>query len=164
LEPKEPNEPPTIRPDRIGHLLNGVMESFKLNEIVDWLQNEAEYRNKGHNALTLVKNYPKHDPSWDKYRANTILTATAPGLRMVVVCIQKGHSLPEHNAPGRFTLTMLRGRIRFILEPQGENVSTELAEGELLVLEEPLPHEVQAIEDSAFLLTIAFTKAGSGGE
>ena len=155
------NQPATTRPDRTGHLLNGVMESFKLNEVVDWLQNEAEYRDKGHTALTLVKDYPPHDPSWDKNKAAAPTPTNMPGLRTVIVCVQKGRSLPEHNAPGRFTLTMLRGRIRFILEPHGENVSTELAQGELLVLEKPLPHEVQALEDSAFLLTIAFAKAGT---
>ncbi len=156
MENKEHAQPVTIRPDRAGHLLNGVMESFKLNEIVTWLQNETEYRSKGHNALTLVKNYPEHDPSWEGNKPNPTSTDKGPGLRAVVVCVQKGQGLPQHNAPGRFTLTMLQGRIRFILEPQGQNVSTELAQGELLVLEEPLPHEVQALEDSAFLLTIAF--------
>lgn len=156
MENKEPAQPATIRPDRAGHLLNGVMQSFKLNEIVTWLQKEDEYRSKGHNALTLVKNYPEHDPSWGENKANPNSTDKVPGLRTVVVCIQKGQGLPQHNAPGRFTLTMLQGRIRFILEPQGRNVTTELAQGELLVLEEPLPHEVQAIEESAFLLTIAF--------
>jgi quercetin dioxygenase-like cupin family protein len=164
LETNGSNESVTIRPDRTGHLLNGVMEKFSLNEVVEWLQNEADYREKGHNALTLVKNYPKSDPSWDKNKGTIPALAKAPGLRTVVVCLQKGHSLPEHNAPGRFTLTMLQGQIRFILEPQAQNVSTELAQGELLVLEEPLSHEVQAIEDSAFLLTIAFTKAGPGSE
>lgn len=164
MEPKEPHEPATIRPDRTGRFLNGTMESFKLNELVDWLQNEAEYHDTGHNALTLAKDYPEHDPAWDKNRAAQAATVEAPGLRTVVICLQQGQSMPEHNAPGRFTLTMLRGRIRFILEPQGVNVSTELGQGELLVLEEPLPHEVQAIEDSAFLLTIAFAKAGSAGE
>lgn len=164
METNEANEPATIRPDRSGRLLNGVMERFNLNEVVEWLQNEAEYREKGHNALTLVKDYPKSDPSWDKKKVGAPTLARMPGLRTVVVCIQKGKSLPEHTAPGRFTLTMLQGRLRFILEPQGENIATELGQGELLVLEEPLRHEVQAIEDSAFLLTIAFAKAGSSEE
>lgn len=162
METKDSNEHATIRPDRTGRLLNGVMESFRLDEVVDWLQNETDYLDKGHNALTLVKDYPKQNPSWNKNNKGRVPALTSrPGLRTVIVCIQKGHSLPEHNAPGCFTLTMLRGRIRFILEPQDENVSTELAQGELLALQEPLSHEIQAIEDSAFLLTIAFAKAGS---
>jgi quercetin dioxygenase-like cupin family protein len=164
LDNKESAEPATTRPDRTGRLLNEDMETFKLDEVVDWLQTEAEYRDKGHNALTLVKDYPKHDPTWDENKAKTTTTTKGPGLRMVVVCIQKGQSLTEHKAPGRFTLTMLRGRIRFILEPQGVNVATEVGQGELLSLGEPLRHEVQALEDSAFLLTIAFSKGGSAEE
>ena len=164
MDTKEPQEPATIRSDRTGRFLNGVTASFNLNEVVNRLQNEAEYRDKGHNALTLVKDYQKHDPSWDKNKNSASALTKTPGLRTVIVCLQKGHNLPEHNAPGRFTLTMLQGRIRFILEPQGENVSTELAQGELLVLEEALRHEVQAIEESAFLLTIALAITGSSEE
>src|SRR5689334_4315109 len=98
---------------------------------MEWLQNEAEYQEKGHNALTLVK---------------------GPTLSTVVVCIQKDQRLPEHHAPGPFTLTMLRGRITFTLEPQGDNISAELGQGQLLVLGEPRLHEVVALEESAFLL------------
>ena len=104
------------RPDRTGRLLHGVLETFKLDEVIDWLRNEAEYHDKGHNALTLVK--------------DTTLST-------VVVCMQKNQRLPEHHAPGPFTLTMLRGRITFTLEPHGENISTELGQAQLLVLREP---------------------------
>src|SRR5579859_7602177 len=93
------------RPDRTGRFLHGVMETIKLDQVVEWLQNETEYQEQGHNALTLVK--------------DTILST-------VVVCIQRDQRLPEHHAPGPFTLTMLRGRITFTLEPQGDNISTEL--------------------------------------
>lgn len=126
------------RPDRTGHLLQGVLETFNLDQVIEWLHNEAEYRDKGHNALVLVK---------------------APALRTLVICIGKDQRLHEHHAPGPFTLTMLRGRISFVLEPHGENIVTELEPGQLLVLEEPRLHEVVALEDSAFLLTIVNLKA-----
>jgi len=127
-------ETPLNRPDRTGRLLHGVMETFKLDEVIELLRNEAEYHDKGHNALTLVK--------------DTTLST-------VMICIQKDHRLHEHHAPGPITLTILRGRVNFILEPQGENISTELEQGQLLVLGESRPHEVIALEESAFLLTIA---------
>ncbi len=76
-----------------------------------------------------------------------------------MICLQQGRSLAEHKAPGPFTFTMLRGRVRFTLEPHGENLATELVKGQLLVLEEPRLHEVEALEESAFLLTIAFAKS-----
>ncbi len=122
------------RPDRTGRFLHEDLEIFNFDQVIDWLQGEAEYHDKGHNALTLVKN---------------------PTLSTVVVCLQKDQRLPEHHAPGPFTLTMLRGRITFTLEPHGDNISTELSQGQLLVLGEPRLHEVVALEESAFLLTIA---------
>jgi len=121
------------RPDRTGHLLHGILETFNLDNVIEWMHNETEYRTKGHNALVLVKNST---------------------LRTVLVCIGKDHRLHEHHAPGAFTLTMLHGRINFVLEPHGENIATELGQGQLLVLEEPRLHEVVALEESAFLLTI----------
>jgi quercetin dioxygenase-like cupin family protein len=150
----------TKRPDRTGRLLNGVLETFNLDEVIDWLQNEAEYSNKGHNALTLVKDYPEQDPIYHENEANNTKSEKGTTARMplkkptistVVVCIQKDQRLHEHHTPGPFTLTMLRGRVNFILEPHGENVSTEIGQGQLLVLEEPRLHEVIALEDSAFL-------------
>jgi len=127
-------EIPVNRLDRTGRLLHGIMETFKLDEVIEWLHNEAEYQDKGHNALTLVKD---------------------PSLSSVVICLQKDQRLPEHHAPGPFTLTMLRGRVTFTLEPHGDNIVTELGQGQLLVLGEPRLHEVLALEESAFLLTIA---------
>ena len=122
------------RPDRTGRFLHEDLEIFDFDQVIDWLHGEAEYQDKNHNALTLVK--------------NTTLST-------VVVCLQRNQRLPEHQAPGPFTLTMLRGRITFTLEPHGDNIATELSQGQLLVLGEPRRHEVVALEESAFLLTIA---------
>lgn len=174
----------TNRPDRPGRLLHGLLQAFNLDEVVDWLQHEAEYQTEGHNALTLGKDYPDQDPvypdqdpayqdaDYGKTQANQVnkvdnneresgVTTSGPPKKLkististVVICLQKDYRLPEHHAPGAFTLTMLRGRINFILEPHGQNFPTELGQGQLLVLEEPRLHEVIALEDSAFLLTI----------
>lgn len=126
------------KPDRTGHFVHGKLETFKLDRIIEELKKETEYLDKGHNALTLFKD---------------------PTLSLVVICIAKDHQLHEHHAPGPFTLNLLRGRVRFIVEPQGENTVNELEQGQLIVLSEPRLHEVVALEESALLLTIAKTPA-----
>lgn len=127
------------RRDRTGRYLHGIMETFRLDEVIAWLRNEEEYTQKGHNALTLVKN---------------------PVLRSVVICLQKDAKLADHHAPGPITVSVVQGKVRFVLEPDKENnQSVELGPNELLVLEETRQHEVIALEESAILLTIVNLKS-----
>lgn len=126
------------RPDRTGRRLHGLMETFELEQVISWLQDEAEYNHKGHNALTLVKN---------------------PVLRLVMIVMQKGSQLHEHHAPGQITVWVLRGKVRFTLEPEGLNEQVELDKEQLLVLEEARQHAVLALEESAILLTILNIKS-----
>ncbi|HEX2913006.1 MAG TPA: hypothetical protein VH186_19530 [Chloroflexia bacterium] len=131
------------RPNRTGSPLRDLLETFEPDQVIEWMRNEAEYREKGHNALTLTK---------------------GSALSTVMVCIQKGERLNQHQAPGSFTLTMLRGRINFGIEAEGEKIDTELSQGQFLVLQEPRLHEVEALEESAFLLTIVNLKAGASSK
>ena len=121
------------RPDRTGRLLHGLLETFELGQVITWLRSEAEYNAKGHNALTLTKN---------------------ADLSTVLICLQKDQRLTEHHAPSQFTLTMLEGRISFVLELPEKSLTTELGPGQFLVLEEPRLHDVIALQESAFLLTL----------
>nr|NLD40751.1 cupin [Actinomycetales bacterium] len=68
-------------------------------------------------------------------------------LRQTVVALLEGGVLSEHNAPHAASLFCLKGRIRIT----GSD-PVEIAEGELAVLTHE-PHGVEALADSAFLLT-----------
>jgi quercetin dioxygenase-like cupin family protein len=85
----------------------------------------------GHNAKTLVK--------YDDFRV--VLTALRAGMRM-----------PEHRTVGRISIQTVRGTIQV----RAEGRTFELSEGRLLTLDRGVPHDVEAREDSAFLLTIAW--------
>ena len=79
-----------------------------------------------------------------------------PDLRAVLVALEPGGRLAEHHAPGSITVQVLAGRLRF-----GEaGRVVDLAAGQLLTLGGAIAHEVEATEESAFLLTIAWP----GGE
>jgi quercetin dioxygenase-like cupin family protein len=80
-----------------------------------------------------------------------------------MIVMQRGSQLHEHHAPGPITLKVLRGKVRFTLEPEGLNEQVELDKEQLLVLEEPRQHAVIALEESAILLTILNTRAGAVG-
>ena len=123
------------RPNRTGQPLHGGLETYDLEKEIKFIQSEPEYQNNGHNALTLTKNN---------------------ALRNVLICLKKEAILHEHNAPGPFTLYLIHGKIQFTVNSAGKEgaTTTELNEGQLLVLGEPQKHEVVALEESTILLTI----------
>jgi quercetin dioxygenase-like cupin family protein len=65
----------------------------------------------------------------------------------------------EHRVPGPATVQALSGRISLRLPDQ----TVELSAGQVLAFESDLPHDVEAIEESAFLVTIAWP-AGERGD
>ena len=64
----------------------------------------------------------------------------------------------EHRAEGRISIHQLMGKIRIQLPDQNVN----LAVGQLLVLDCGMVHDVAALEESAFLLTVSWPKDPSG--
>ena len=71
-------------------------------------------------------------------------------LRQTLIALTAGSGLAEHNSPGEATLQVLRGRVR--LTAAGDSVEAEA--GEFLVIP-PQRHSLDAIDDSAVLLTVA---------
>ena len=77
-----------------------------------------------------------------------------PDLRVVLVTATKGSYLKEHRADGSVTILAVTGAIRLKTE-QGD---IDLNAGELLALDRGLPHDVEALSDCAFLVTIGWPK------
>ena len=84
----------------------------------------------GQNARTLIK--------YDDFRV--VLTALQAKVR-----------IPEHKTEGRISVHVLSGHIQ--LRASGRTFS--LRPGGLLAIDHGVPHEVEALEESSFLLTIA---------
>ena len=61
----------------------------------------------------------------------------------------------EHRAEARISIQALVGKIRLHL-PEQEPL--ELSAGQLLALDCGMPHDVEALEESAFLLTVSWPK------
>jgi len=75
--------------------------------------------------------------------------------RVVLISMESDARLKEHHADGAISVQVLKGSIRFTT--QGE--SHDLWPGNILMLGASIKHEVEALEDSAFLLTIAWPDA-----
>jgi quercetin dioxygenase-like cupin family protein len=71
------------------------------------------------------------------------------------MAFERGASLRQHRTVGRLTLQMLEGRVRLTLESE----QIELSTGMLLALGPSVSHDLEAVEPSAVLLTIAWPMA-----
>lgn len=82
--------------------------------------------------------------------ADTVVGGHERVLRQTVIGMVAGSELGEHANPGEATVYVLRGRVRLT---SGE-VSWEGRAGDLLKVPDAR-HSLQALEDSAILLTVA---------
>ncbi|MGB3829429.1 MAG: cupin domain-containing protein [Ornithinimicrobium sp.] len=82
--------------------------------------------------------------------ATTVHGGHEHSLRQTVIALTAGHGLGEHDSPGEATLQVLTGRVRLIAGDQSHEAST----GDYLIIP-PVRHHLDAIEDSAVLLTVA---------
>jgi len=103
---------------------------FDLAAEVDRLHRETTWTT-GQNARTLLK--------YDDFRV--VLTVLKARARM-----------PEHKTDGRLSIHVLSGHIR--LTALGRTF--DLRAGSLLALDRRAPHDLEALQESAVLLTIAW--------
>ncbi len=75
--------------------------------------------------------------------------------RMVLISMEKGSVLKEHHADGTISVQVLKGSLRFTAQGGTHILQTS----SLAALGASIKHEVEALEESAFLLTIAWPNA-----
>ncbi len=93
------------------------------------------------------------EPAWQQGDRNARTFAKEGDLRVVLVTMKSGAILKEHQAPGTAVVQALTGHI--LLHVSGESVN--LQAGELVILEAGLPHDVEAMEESAFTITMGWS-------
>lgn len=112
-----------------------VSFEFDLHAQIEQLKSERAWQT-GRNARTIVK---------------------YPDFRVVLMLVKAKMRIEEHQADGRISVQTLAGHIR--MRVTGKDI--DLPVGHLLALDHGVRHDVEALEDSAFLLTIA--RPGAGG-
>lgn len=110
--------------------LSAPLLKFNLEQEIQQLRSEERWQS-GHTAKTLVK---------------------YPNFRVVLIVMRPGGRLEKHRTEGRISVQTLAGQIRFSTAEQ----SVELSAGQMLTLERDIPHDVESLAHSAFLLTIGW--------
>jgi quercetin dioxygenase-like cupin family protein len=88
---------------------------------------------------------------------NAITLVKEGDLRLTLARLKAGARMDEHRTAGTVGVHVLEGRLRVGVAGDPH----ELGVGEVVVLGQGVPHEVTALEDAAFLLTIAMPSAAS---
>jgi len=121
---------------RAGRQMSGRGHVFALADEVRTLRSELEHTSGGRAAKTLAK---------------------TDGLRVTLVLLRSGATLNPESTAGGASLHVIEGRLRV----QAEGDQWDLGPRDLIVLEENLREPVTAIDQAAFLLTVAWP-AGAG--
>jgi quercetin dioxygenase-like cupin family protein len=98
----------------------------------------------------------RQEPTWHTRGRNAITLTKEPGLRLVLMLLGKGTRISEHQAAGPLTFHVLSGSVTFRAGGRAE----ALGAGEIIVLESAIAHEVEAMEESTCLLTLAASPRG----
>ena len=99
------------------------------------------------------------EDSWRRETGRSSKTlAKYPDFRIILVLMKANTRMNEHRTEGRISIHHLLGKICIHLPDQKVNLSA----GQLLVLDCGMVHDVEALEESAFLLTVSWPKRPSG--
>jgi quercetin dioxygenase-like cupin family protein len=106
--------------------------------------------------LTSELDQLRQDESWLKAAGRSSKTLVKyPDLRIVLIAMKANSRMHEHTATARISVQSLSGHIRIHLPEQ----VVDLPAGHLLALDQCVPHDVEATEDSAVLLTVSWPPA-----
>ena len=93
----------------------------------------------------------KNEPAWQNSDRNAMTIYKTDAMRIVLIALHKDAMLKEHSTNGVISVQVLDGEINF--STQGETYN--LTKGKMIALHRNITHEVTAVEESVFLLTVA---------
>lgn len=106
------------------------LNHIDLNQEITRLEAEASSEESGRKSKMLIKH---------------------PEFRIVLITMRTGSRWEDHKTNARICLHVLRGDIRF----HTANSTIDLRPGQLITLAPGVVHSVDAVEESAFLLTLS---------
>jgi quercetin dioxygenase-like cupin family protein len=110
--------------------MDAPLLTFDLPALLAQLKREETWANAPRTGLTLLK---------------------GQRLRVVLVALHAGATIPSHHTDSPISVQVIEGALTVRTEAQ----TLTLHPGHLLTLQAGIPHAVDAVEESAFLLTMA---------
>jgi quercetin dioxygenase-like cupin family protein len=95
----------------------------------------------------------RRQPSYDAGSPTGRTLLKVPDLRIVLMALRAGGRMREHHASGPISIQALAGSVRVRVS----DATFDLSAGQLLALESGIRHDVEAVGDTAFLLSIGRT-------
>jgi quercetin dioxygenase-like cupin family protein len=112
--------------------LAGTALKFNLKDELRQLKSgESWRRNSGRSSKTLAK---------------------YPDLHIVLILMKPNTKMNEHHVDGRTSIQLLQGKVRVHLPSE----IVDIRSGDLLALEYGIVHHVEALDESAFVITISW--------
>lgn len=126
------NEATPQRPEG-DRILNAPLVDMDLNKFIKQIKEESTWAESDRNSITIFK---------------------SDSMRIVLMGMHTDAELKTHTANGIISVQVLEGNISFTA---GQS-TISLQKGQMIALQEMIPHSVLALSDSFFLLTLAMNK------
>ncbi len=125
------NEATPLRPEG-DRILDASFVEMDLNNFIVQIKKEITWATTDHNSITIFK---------------------SDNTTVVLIGMHQNAELKRHKAYGNIHVQVLEGKINFSIEQQ----TVSLKKGQMIALKADIPHSVQALDESFFLLTVFVT-------
>lgn len=122
------NDSTKLRPEG-ERVLNAPLVHMDLKEYIKTIRSEKLYQERDVSSMTI-------------YKSETV--------RLVLMALHKNAVIKRHIANGTITVQVLDGEIQFSTDDQ----ELILKEHDTIALHKLIPHEVKAVKESVFLLSL----------
>lgn len=123
------NDATPQRPDG-ERILNAPLVEMNINDFIKQIRSEPTWSDSDRNSVTLFK---------------------SETMRIVLIGLHKNAEMKPHKANGVISVQVVEGKIEFTTEQK----STQIEKGQMIALTENITHNVRALTESFFLLTLA---------
>jgi len=92
----------------------------------------------------------KSEPAWASGDRHGFSLVKGDGINVALMLLKTGATLQEHHTKAPITVHLLEGRINFIAADKPHLLTA----GMLIALDRAIAHSIEALEDSALILTV----------
>jgi quercetin dioxygenase-like cupin family protein len=125
------NEATQQRPEG-DRIMDAEMVTIDLPAFIEQIKQESPWKDNDRNAITVFK---------------------TNGMRIILIALHAGAEMKTHTADGIISVQVIDGRVKF----NAVNRSVELGKRQMLALHKGIEHNLLALEETIFLLTLTTT-------